>query len=145
MPDNENTTTTNTTTATTPTSYDLITINNTAAPDVKKGALVIQKNPKYTKYECEDGGSIVDVIEQHMLKGSVSYNGLFQSEAQSLSAVLEVVSTLEIYNPMTGNTRRFLALITPHEMQKIIHDSGANAWTFGFDFEEIGDAPEEES
>ena len=126
------------------TSFDLISINGTALPDVKKGELSIQRNPKFTEYEGEDGGVIVDTIEEHMIKGTVSYSGLLQSEAQSIYAAVRLVSTLELYIPMTGNTRRFQAKVLPQPMTKIIHDGRANTWTCGFEFEEIGDAPEPE-
>ena len=134
---------TTTTTATTPTSYDLIAINGTSIPDVKKGDVVVAPNPKYIEYDGEEGNKIIDKINTTMLKGSVAYNGLLQSELQTIYGLLndDVVATLTIYNPMKGTTKTFSALILIGDIQKIIHDSGANAWTFSFDFEEIDDAP----
>ena len=129
------------TTATTPTSYDLIALNNVSFPDVKKGEVTVGRNDKYNEYETEGGGKVIEPISQGKLRGTVSYDGLLQSEAQTLDSALDIVSEMTIYNPRTGNTRSFLALIIPNDMTKIIHDANANAWTFGFEFEEIGDIP----
>lgn len=118
--------------------YDLIAINGVSIPDVKKGTLVIAKNPKYTEHETEDGGKIIDVVEEDMIRGSVEYSGLLQNQISAINAALTLVSTLSIYNPMTGSVKTFEALIVPGEMQKTIHDDRANAWSFGFTFEEIG-------
>lgn len=129
--------------ATTPTSYDLISINGTAIPDVKKGEVIVAPNPKYIEYEGEEGNKIIDKISTTKIKGSVSYNGLFQSELQTIYGALsdDIVATLTIYNPMKGTSKTFSALILVGDISKIIHDSGANAWSFTFDFEEIDDAP----
>lgn len=122
------------------TSYDLITINNVAAPDVKKGTVTVLPNPKYNEYDVEDGGKVIDVISEGPIKGTVSYNGLLQSEIQALAAAINLVSTMTIYNPYSGAARTFTALINITAGDKIIHDDRANAWTFAFDFEEIGNA-----
>lgn len=124
------------------TSYDLISINGTAIPDVEagKGEVTVQDNPKYKEYETEDGGKVIEVIAEDKLKGVVSYSGLLQSAVQSVRNAISLVSTLTIYNPMQGQTKTFQALILPGAVTKLIHDEGANAWTFSFDFEEIGDA-----
>ena len=131
-------------TATTITSYDLISINGTPAPDVKKGGVTIQRNVKFQEYEAMLGNKIIDIINETMIKGSVSYNGLTQAELQTLAAAVETVSVFEIYNPLTGNTKRFTALLLEDPSDKIIHDDRANAWSYGFSFEEIDDAPEPE-
>lgn len=121
-------------------SYDLISINNVPAPDIAagKGTLTILPNPKYNEYEVEDGGKVIDVIAEDKIKGSVSYNGLMQSDIHAIMAVLRLVSTMTIYNPFSGMPRTFTALITVTTCDKIIHDGRANAWSFAFDFEEIG-------
>ena len=120
--------------------YDLIQINGVNIPDVKKGTLTVSPNPKYEEYDTEDGGKVIDVIEEDMISGSVSYSGLTQSEMQTISAAIRLVSTMTIYNPFTGMIRTFEAKILKNPAEKIIHDAYANAWTFGFEFEEIGDA-----
>lgn len=120
--------------------YDLISINGVNAPDVKKGTLTIMPNPKYNEFEVEDGGKVVEVIAETKLKGTVSYTGLLQSEIQALRAAIGLVSQMTIYNPYSNSARTFTALITITAGDKIIHDAVANAWTFAFDFEEIGDA-----
>ena len=128
---------------TTVTSYDLISINNTPLPDVEigKGAIKIGRNDKYNEYETEGGGKVIEPISQGKLKGTVSFTGLLQTTLQTIEASLDIVSAMTIYNPRTGQTRSFLALIVPADADKIIHDAYANAWTYGFDFEEIGDLP----
>lgn len=120
------------------TSYDLIEINGYAIPDVKKGTLTINKNPKYTEYENEVGGKVIDVVSDSMISGSVAYNGLLQSEVQAINAAIRLVSTMTIYNPYTGMTKTFKALVIQDAAEKIIHDANANAWATGFSFEEIG-------
>ena len=132
-----NETQTTQTTETTPTSYDLISINGVAAPDVIKGSLVVAPNWKYKEYDTEDGGKVIEVITSSKLRGSVSYNGLFQTQISAISSALLPVSTLVVYNPMTGSSKTMTALIVPNEMEKKIHDGRANAWSFGFTFEEI--------
>lgn len=127
--------------ATTPTSYDLIALNNVSFPDVKKGSVTVGRNDKYNEYETEGGGKVIEPISEGKIRGTVSYNGLLETEAQTLNSALHTVSQMTIYNPWTGNSRSFLALIIPTEMTKIIHDANANAWSFGFEFEEIGDIP----
>lgn len=124
-------------------SYDLIELNGVAVPDVKKGSLSVGRNPKYNEYETEGGGKVIEIIEEKMLKGSVSFNGLFQSEIQTIEASISTVSEMTIYNPLTNTTRSFMALITTHDSEKKIHDARANVWSYGFDFEEIGDIPED--
>lgn len=119
-------------------SYDLISINGYAIPDVKKGTLSINKNPKFTEYENELGGKVIDVIEDTMLAGTVSYDGLLEADVVALNSAIRLVSTLTIYNPYTGLTKTFTALITQSPAEKIIHDEYANAWATGFSFEEIG-------
>lgn len=120
------------------TRYDLISINGYDAPDVKKGTLSVLPNAKYREYEAEDGGKIVEPISEGMLKGTVSYNGLQQSEIQAIWAVLHVVSTMTVYNPLSGNSRTFEAIILVDDTTKKLHDANANAWSFSFSFEEIG-------
>ena len=120
------------------TSYDLISINGVSLPDVRKGTISVQPNPKYTEYDCEDGGKVIDVIEQDKIRGTVSYDGLLQSQITTIMAAIDLVSTLTIYNPLTNNTKTVLALILVSSVEKKIHDGRANAWSFGFDFEEIG-------
>lgn len=132
-------------TTTTPTSYDLISINDVAIPDVKKGTLNIQRNPKYEALDCEEGNKVIDQISTDKVMGNVQYNGLMQSELQTISAAVSLVSTMTIYNPMTNATRTFIALIEEQPAQKIIHDGNANAWSYGFSFEEIDYAPSQES
>lgn len=122
------------------TSYDLISINNVSVPDVKKGTLAISSIDKYEEHETEGGGKVIEIIAQGKLTGSVSFTGLLQSEMQTIYAAIETVSQMTIYSPFTGGTKSFTALIVLDESQKIIHDSVANAWSFGFTFEEIGDA-----
>ena len=131
------------TNTTTVTSYDLISINNVAIPDVDlgKGAVVVGRNDKYNEYETEGGGKVIEPIAQGKLKGSVSFSGILQSQMQTIEASLDIVSAMTIYNPRVGQTRTFLALIIPADAEKIIHDANANAWTYGFEFEEIGDVP----
>ena len=124
--------------------YDLLSINGVAIPDVKKGSLTIAPNPKYVEVECEEGNKIIDIINSTMVKGSVEFSGLMQSELQTIYAATSLVSVMEIYNPMTGQVKRFSALVLIGDMTKIIHDAGANAWSFGFEFEEIDNAPEED-
>lgn len=118
--------------------YDLISINGYDAPDVKKGTVTVTPMQKYNEYEGEDGGKVIEIIAEGMLQGSVSYNGLLQSQIQAIMAVLRTVSTMTIYNPHTGNMRTFYALITVSDTSKIIHDQNGNAWSWGFTFEEIG-------
>ena len=67
---------------------------------------------------------------------------MLQSQIETIENSIELVSEMKIYNPRTGSPRSFLALITPASTDKIIHDAGANAWTYGFDFEEIGEIEE---
>lgn len=133
---NENTSATPTAT---PTRYDLISINNVDVPDVKKGTLSITPVDKYEEHETEGGGKVIDEIAKKLLTGNVSFSGLLQSELQTLDTALDTVSTMTIYSPITGNTKTFLALIVRDSMNKIIHDANANAWSWGFSFEEIGD------
>lgn len=118
-------------------SYDLISINNTAIPDVKKGSVSVAPNPKYEALDGEEGNKIIDIISTDKIMGTVEYNGLLQSELQTISSAVSLVSEMTIYNPRSGTTRTFIALITEHPSDKIIHDAVANAWTYGFDFEEI--------
>lgn len=123
-------------------SYDLISINSYDLPDVKKGSVTISPNPKYTAYDCEDGGKIIDVLEQHMITGTVKFNGLLQSELAEIYEHIDVVSEMSIYSPLTGQVKTFLALVTVDDVDKIIHDANANAWSFGLKFEEIGNVPD---
>lgn len=126
-------------------SYDLISINGTDIPDVKKGTVTVEPNRKFEALEGEEGNMIIEPISVDKIKGSVEYTGLFQSELQTIASAVELVSEMTIYNPRSGSTRTFLALITEHPSSKIIHDAGANAWTYGFDFEEIDYVEEEET
>lgn len=119
------------------TSYDLISLNGTAIPDVVKGVVEVGRNPKYEAYEGEAGNKIIDEISTDKIMGTVSFSGLFQSDLQSIAAVVELVSTMTIYNPLSGSERTFVALILEEPSSKIIHDENANAWTYGFSFEEI--------
>ena len=131
------------------TSYDLLSINGTAIPDVKKGDVMVSPLSKYQKYEGEEGNGILDVINTSQIRGSVSYTGLMQSEVQSIWTAMHTASfpacVLVIYNPLTGTSKRFTACIEVGDVPKIIHDGSANAWGFSFSFEEIDDAPPEEN
>ena len=121
--------------------YDLLEINNTQLPDVEigKGSVSVNRNPKYNEYDTEGGGKVIEEISEGKMKGSVAFSGLLQSQLQTIDSAIDLVSEMTIYNPSTGLTKSFLALIVPHDMEKIIHDANANAWSYGFDFEEIGD------
>ena len=121
--------------------YDLLEINGTKLPDVElgKGSVSVGKNPKYNEYDTEGGGKVIEEIAEGKLKGSVSFSGMLQSQIQTIEASVDLVSTMKIYNPSTGLAKTFLALIIPANMDKIIHDARSNAWTYGFEFEEIGD------
>lgn len=141
MSETENTTNTNTQQASTPVRYDLISINNTQIPDVKKGKVSITPVDKYEEHETEGGGKVIEEISHGMLSGSVSFDGLFQSELQTIYASIDTVSEMTIYSPFTNATKTFLALVNCDSADKIIHDAVANAWAFGFTFEEIGDVP----
>ena len=132
-------------TITTETSYDLISINGTPAPDVKKGGVSVQRNIKYNEFECEEGNKVIDIIDESRIKGAVSYSGLTQAELQTLAAAVQTVSVFSIYNPITGQEKTFSALILEDPSEKKIHDDRANAWSYGFTFEEIDDAPEPET
>lgn len=129
-------------------SYDLLSINGTSIPDVKKGSVVVTPMSKYTKYEGEEGNGVIDLINATQIKGTVSYNGLMQTEVQTIWTALHQatfpVCVFEIYNPLNNTTKRFTALIEVGDLPKIIHDIGGNAWGFSFTFEEIDDAPEED-
>lgn len=121
------------------TRYDLITVNNIDCPDVKKGTLSMNPVPKYDEHATEGGGKVIDEIAEEMWTGTVSYNGLFQSEIQSIKNCLKTVSTMTIYDPLHDQTISFIALIVPQEMEKKEHNSQGNVWSFGFTFEKIGD------
>lgn len=123
--------------------YDLININGVAAPDVKKGSVSVQRNVKYEEYEGSLGNKVIDIIDESKIKGSVSYNGLTQEELQTIATAVSTVSVFTIYNPLTDQEKTFSALILEDPSEKIIHDEGANAWSYGFTFEEIDDAPED--
>lgn len=120
-------------------SYDLISINNVDIPDVNlgKGAVSVQKNPKYARYDCEEGNAVIDPYSTDKIKGEVSFSGLFQSDLQTIASAVTLVSQMTIYNPLSGHTRTFMALIEESPAEKIIHDANANAWSYGFTFEEI--------
>lgn len=125
--------------------YDLLEINGTKLPDVElgKGSVSVGKEYKYNEYETEGGGKVIEEIDSEgKIRGTVSFSGLLQSQLQAIEASIDLVSEMKIYNPRTGSPRSFLALITPAEASKIIHDAGANAWSYGFSFEEIGDIEE---
>lgn len=126
--------------------YDLISINDVDIPDVNlgKGAVSVGKNPKYEELECEEGNKVIDEISTDKIMGEVSFNGLLQSDLQTISSACRLVSKMTIYNPMTDTPRTFWAKILEHPAEKIIHDSGANAWRYGFTFEEIDYVTEEE-
>ena len=130
-------------------SHDLLSINGTAIPDVKKGSVVVAPLVKYEKYDGEEGNGILDVINSTQIKGSVSYSGLMQTELQTIWTAMHVATfpacVLEIYNPLNGTVKRFTALIEVGDVPKIIHDANGNAWGFSFTFEEIDDAPEEDT
>lgn len=117
--------------------YDLIKLNGTSIPDVKKGTVTVAPNPKYNEFDGEEGNKVLEVISTDKIRGTVSYDGLFQSELQTIQAAVDIVSEMTIYNPFSGQTRTFLAKIIVNDSGKIIHDENANAWTYGFDFEEI--------
>lgn len=123
--------------------YDLISINGVPAPDVKKGGVSVQRNVKYVEYEGMLGNKVIDIIDESKIKGAVSYNGLMQPELQTIAAAVSLVSVFEIYNPLTDQKKTFTALILEDPSEKIIHDENANAWSYGFTFEEIDDAPED--
>lgn len=122
--------------------YDLLSINGYDLPDILpgKGEITVQPNPKYDTHDVEDGGKVIDEIEESedMIMGTVTYNGLFQTQVSAINSIVKTVSTMTIYNPLTGSVRTFKALITRQPLSRIIHDDVANAWTFSFDFEEIG-------
>lgn len=124
--------------------YDLLSINGYDLPDILpgKGEITVQPNPKYDTHDVEDGGKVIDEIEESedMIMGTVTYNGLFQAQISAINSIVRTVSTMTIYNPLTGSVRTFQALITRQPLSRIIHDGIANAWTFSFDFEEIGGA-----
>ena len=120
-------------------SYDLVAINGQSIPDVKKGSLTFAPSAKYVEHETEGGGKKIEVIKEGIAQGSVNFNGLMQSELQIIYPSLHTVSTMTIYDPFRGTTRTFQALLVIPEANKIIHDAVANAWSFGFTFEEIGD------
>lgn len=122
--------------------YDLVTINGFDLPDVKKGSVTITPNPKFTSYDCEDGGKIIDVLEEHMITGSVKFNGLLQSDIESICEHISIVSEMSIYSPINGQVKTFMALVQMEDLDRIIHDANANAWGFGFKFEEIGNVPD---
>ena len=117
--------------------YDLISINNHVVPDVSKGTITIAPNPKYNEYEGELGNKVIDIIREDMLKGSVEYSGLLQSDVQNAYAAIDLVSTMTVYSPFTGTTKTFMAKVIIGDSNKIVYDEQANAWTFTFEFEEI--------
>lgn len=119
--------------------YDLITVNGIDCPDVKKGTLSMNPVSKYEEHETEGGGKVIDEIAEEMWTGTVSYNGMFQSEIQSIKNCLKTVSTMTIYDPLRNQTVSFIALIVPQEMEKKEHSGQGNVWSFGFTFEKIGD------
>lgn len=121
--------------------YDLLEINGTKLPDVElgKGSVSVGKDPKYNEYETEGGGKVIEEIAEGMMKGSVAFSGMLQSQIQTIEVSVDLVSEMKIYDPRRGTVKSFLAKILPADMDKIIHDANANAWTYGFDFEEIGD------
>lgn len=120
--------------------YDLISINNVVAPAVTKGTVTVAPNLKYNEYDGEAGNKIIEPISTDKLKGTVQYSGLFQSQIQTMYAAITLVSTMTVYNPMTGNTRTFKALVLVGDNTKILYDEVANVWSFAFDFEEVDDA-----
>lgn len=124
------------------TSYDLISINDVQVPDIGKGAVSVAPNQKYTEYEGEFGNKVLDVINETQIRGTITFNGILQSELQRIFAAVQLSSVMEIYNPFTGMVKRFQAKIIVGESGKIVHDAIANAWSFSFEFEEIDDAEE---
>lgn len=122
--------------------YDLIALNGYSLPDIQagKGTITVVPNPKYEEYECEDGGKVIDITNDTMIKGTVAYNGLLQAELSAIASHLTLVSTMTIYNPLMGSPKTFKALCIVDNVERIIHDGVANAWSFSFSFEEIGNA-----
>jgi len=122
--------------------YDLLSINGVDLPDVMpgKGDITVQPNPKYNEHDVESGEKVIDVIDETetMIMGSVSYNGLLAAQVSAINSIVRTVSTMTIYNPLTGSVRTFKALIVRQPLTRLIHDGVANAWSFSFDFEEIG-------
>ena len=46
--------------------YDLLSINGYDLPDILpgKGEITVQPNPKYDTHDVEDGGKVIDEIEE---------------------------------------------------------------------------------
>jgi len=137
------------------TRYDLLAINSTAIPDVKKGTLSMNPTRKKNEFECMDGSSVMEVLSMTQMSGTVTYNGLMESELQTIVvAIGDGVVTLSVYDPATpttttingktvttGTTLTFYADISNIQYDKILHDSAASAWSLSFDFKKIGDVP----
>lgn len=139
----ENVTPTTPTTTTTVTSYDLIAIGSQAFPDVQKGTLTFERGRKRKKHECLDGSSVIEVYSMKSASGTVSYDGLLETDVQKIKdACDDVVVTMTIYDPISGASSTFYAEISNVQVEKIIHDgvgNGLSAWSLSFDFEKVGD------
>lgn len=131
------------TTTTTVTSYDLIALGSTAFPDVQKGTLTFARGRKRKKHECLDGSAVVEVYSMKAVAGTVSYDGLLETDVQKIKdACDDVVVTMTIYDPIGGASSSFDAEISNVQVEKIIHDgvgNGLSAWSLSFDFEKVGD------
>ena len=124
----------------------LLTIGTTAIPNPLKGNLTINRTDLYNKIDFEDGSATIELIRAGMLSGSVTYNGLFISDLNTIMGALQTVVNLTIYTPFTNTASQITALITNISTKNIITkqaESGqnpppqVNAWGLSFNFQQI--------
>lgn len=124
----------------------LLTIGTTAIKNPMKGNLTINRTDLYNKIDFEDGSATIELIREGMLSGSVTYNGLFISDINTIMGALSTVVTLTVYTPFNNTTSQITALITNITTKNIITkqaESGTNpppqvnAWSLSFNFQQI--------
>lgn len=114
----------------------LLKINNVEIPDTE-GEFAIDKSDKYNEYEAEDGSVIVEPIRQGVLSLSVSYNGLFEPDLLAIVGAIRLVSTVELYNPMTGTAETITAKITGVQTSKRVYKYGISVWSLSFQIDQL--------
>lgn len=118
----------------------VVAINGYNIPDVVKGTYSIDEGVAYTEYKAEDGTSTIEVIQNAMYQGTVTFKALLQSDIQAIANALTPVSGIEMYLPYTGDYVRFTALIdgkTSVYKRRERLSPTMNVWSLSFGFRQI--------
>lgn len=116
--------------------YKLLSANGTDLRD-PDGTYQLSKKDITNEYEGEDGHTILEIIRQGVVSGSVTYKGLTTDMLKTIISSLTTVTTFTLYDPMQDAVIEIEAKVSGISVNKVHHKGDTSVWSLSFKIDEL--------